>query len=70
MSEINIDESITSYIHCLNPCDPARSFAAVFALCGSYEAGAVTGISEVYPKRVRMVDSATIYTEADLTTIG
>ena len=46
------------------------SFAVVAALCSSYEAGVVAGISEVYPKRVRMVDSATIYTEADLKTIG
>ena len=46
------------------------SFAVVVALCGSYEADVANGISEVYPKKVRMVDSATIYTEPDLKTIG
>ena len=46
------------------------SFAVVVAPCGSYEAGVVTGISEVYTKKVWMVDSETIYTEADLKTIG
>ena len=45
------------------------SFAVVVAACGSYPAGAVAGGSEVYPKRVRMVDSAMIFTKADLKTI-
>ena len=46
------------------------SFAVVVAFCGSYEGDVATGISEVYPKKVWMVDSETIYTEADLKTIG
>ena len=46
------------------------SFAVVVAACGSYEVGVVNRGSEVYPKRIRMVDSATIYIEADLKTIG
>ena len=46
------------------------SFALVVAACGSYAAGVVVGGSEVYPKRDRMVDSAMIFTEADLKTIG
>ena len=46
------------------------SFALVIAACGSYAAGVVAGGSEVYPKRDRMVDSAMIFTEADLKTIG
>ena len=46
------------------------SFAVVVALCGSYEGDVATGISEVYPKRDRMVDSAKIFTEVDLKTIG
>ena len=46
------------------------SFAVVVAACGSYEVGVVNRGSEVYPKRILMVDSPTIYIEADLKTIG
>ncbi|MEE8045225.1 MAG: hypothetical protein V3T49_00140 [Dehalococcoidia bacterium] len=48
----------------------ALSFAVLTVACGSDEGGVVAGGTDDYPKRIRTVETTTLYAEDDVKAIG